>query len=226
MPWPAFLAGFLVLITATLCWLLWPLPLAWRWVLLAISTPLAIAVGNIEVLFAAVIALGATRPYLWAFPLLTKITPGIGVLWFISRGEWRQVGIVLGGTGTLAFASAATAPELWLRWLRFLIDTPVPATQHHYPPLWARAVVAIILVVWAARTDRRWALPVAVALCLPLWSLGALFPLTALARILGHSNTSKTSSAHLGVSASPLFPIRHGQVKPRTGRPEQVAGWH
>ena len=30
-------------------------------------------------------------PALWAFPLLTKVTPGVGVLWFAVRREWRAL---------------------------------------------------------------------------------------------------------------------------------------
>ena len=40
-------------------------------------------------------------------------------------------------------------------------------------PLWIRLPAAAVLVVWGARTDRRWTVPVAATLALPvLWVSG------------------------------------------------------
>ena len=46
-------------------------------------------VGNIHLLLGAVIVAGFRWPWLWALPLLTKVTPGVGLLWFALRREWR-----------------------------------------------------------------------------------------------------------------------------------------
>ncbi len=45
---------------------------------------------------AAAIALGFRYPATWAFVLLAKVTPGIGLLWFLVRREWRNLAIALG----------------------------------------------------------------------------------------------------------------------------------
>lgn len=61
--------------------------------------------GNIHLLLAAMTVLGPRYPALWSFGLLTKVTPGIGILWFIARGEWRQVLIVVLTTLALVLGS-------------------------------------------------------------------------------------------------------------------------
>ena len=57
-----------------------------------------IAGGNISLLLALAIVAGFSRPWTWAFVILTKITPGIGLLWFALRREWRSLAIALGAT--------------------------------------------------------------------------------------------------------------------------------
>ncbi len=46
-------------------------------------------------------------------------------------------------------------------------------------PLWLRLPIAIAVVVWGARTDRRWAVPVAAMLALPALWYGGLTILLA-----------------------------------------------
>ena len=46
---------------------------------------------------ACVLALvGLGWPAAWALPLLPKVTPGIGVVWFLVRREWRSLAIAVG----------------------------------------------------------------------------------------------------------------------------------
>ena len=61
-----------------------------------------IAGGNISLLLAVAIVWGFRWPWTWAFVLLTKITPGVGLLWFALRREWRQLAIALGATAAVA----------------------------------------------------------------------------------------------------------------------------
>ena len=49
-----------------------------------------LAGGNISLLLAVAIVVGFRWPAAWAFVLLTKVTPGIGLLWFVVRREWRS----------------------------------------------------------------------------------------------------------------------------------------
>ena len=74
-------------------------------------------VGNIHLLLAAAIVAGFRWPAAWAFVLLTKVTPGVGLLWFAVRREWRQLAIAVGTTLAIVAISAVLAPGLWLDWI-------------------------------------------------------------------------------------------------------------
>ena len=90
LPWPLFLAAWTVAGFALYAWLLRPLGRALAAPLLLFCLPQAM-VGNIWPLLAVVLVFGFRRPGLWAFPLLTKVTAGVGVVWFAARGEWRNL---------------------------------------------------------------------------------------------------------------------------------------
>ena len=64
-----------------------------------------VAGGNVSLLLAAAIVLGFRWPAAWSIVLLTKITPGIGLLWFAVRREWRSLAIALGATAVIAAVS-------------------------------------------------------------------------------------------------------------------------
>src|SRR5439155_12080818 len=107
----------------------------------------------------------------WAFIILTKVSPGIGVLWFVARREWRKAAIALGVTAALALASFLLAPALWREYVSAMVDNFafVPVGGYPFPwPQWLRMPIAAVLVIWAARTDRPWVVPIAVVLALPL----------------------------------------------------------
>lgn len=107
-------------------------------------------------------------PALWAFPLLTKVTPGIGILWFAVRREWRAFAIAAGTTAGLATVSFAVNPSLWVQYIEFMADgTPHVAGWPFPYPLWLRLPIALVLVAWGARTDRRWVVPAAALIALP-----------------------------------------------------------
>ncbi len=76
--------------------------------------------GNIDLFIAAAVALGFRYPWTWGFVLLTKVTPGVGLLWFAVRREWRSLLIALGVTGTIVAVSVAVNPQLWQEWFAFL----------------------------------------------------------------------------------------------------------
>ena len=83
--------------------------------------------GNIEMLVALAIVLGFRWPATWSFVLLTKITPGIGLLWFAVRREWRSLAIALAATAAVVAVSSALMPDAWRRWLEVLPPTPARA---------------------------------------------------------------------------------------------------
>jgi hypothetical protein len=85
--------------------------LGWRRTLLVLAFPpvaLELYHGNIHLLLAAAIGLGLRYPWTWAFVLLTKVTPGVGLIWFAVRREWRQLGIALGVTADRGLSVALT----------------------------------------------------------------------------------------------------------------------
>jgi hypothetical protein len=141
-------------------------------------TPVAQEVLNLNVhlLIALAVVVGFRWPAAWAFVLLTKVTPGIGLLWFAVRGEWRHLGLALGATALIAGTSFVIAPQLWADWFGVLLrssGTPLAGSELVAVPLLPRLAVASLIVVWGARTDRPWTVPVAVSLALPvLWIEG------------------------------------------------------
>ncbi len=118
---------------------------------------------NINLLIVAVAVWGLRWPALWSFVLLTKVTPGVGLVWFAVRREWRNLAIALGVTGAIAVGSFVYAPGLWLEWPAYMA-TIAPSDGL---PLWARVVVAALLVAWGARTDRPWTVVLAVTIATP-----------------------------------------------------------
>lgn len=172
IPWELFIGLWSILLSAALVWMagLWS-----GFALLMLPVFAELSVGNIHLLLAAAIVAGFRWPWLWSLPLLTKVTPGIGLLWFAVRREWRSLGIALGATAALSLASFAFAPSLWFRWVETLgAAAKAPDWVFIVPvPLAVRLLLAVPLVVWGALTDRRWTVPVAAMLALPiLWVNG------------------------------------------------------
>ena len=68
------------------------------------------------------------------------------------------------------------APSAWFDWANFLTSSsatgPVDNAAYQWliPPLALRLAAAAALIVWGARTERRWVIPVATVLAMPvLW---------------------------------------------------------
>jgi hypothetical protein len=139
----------------------------WWLVLIFPGTLLELWAGNIHLMLAAIAVFGTRWPALWAGALLTKITPGLGIVWFVVRREWRKAAIALGCTATIAAAGILIAPNLWSDWIRALVAMGGLPTVSPIPPLVARLPFAIAAIVWGARTDRQWLLPIGVFLALP-----------------------------------------------------------
>jgi len=143
---------------------------------------LELAGGNIHLLLAVAIVLGFRWPAAWSFVLLTKVTPGIGLLWFVVRREWRQLGIALGATAVVVAASATIMPQAWLDWFNLLngLAGHDGSTWAAVPiPFLVRLPIGIAIIVWGARTNRRWTVPVASMLALPALWYGGLTMLLA-----------------------------------------------
>jgi len=187
LPWPVFAAVWSGLNLAALIWMAGPVIAA---VLLFIpNSPVAdeISTGNIHLLIAAALVIGFRQGASYAFPLLTKVTPGVAVLWLATAGFVRQFAMALGVTAGIVLVSFLIAPQQWRDWITLLTASsgvPVPADIAVIPgPLWLRTALAAVLVLVTGRLGWRWGVPVAATLALPVtWSSGlsvlvALIPL-------------------------------------------------
>ena len=178
LPWWLFLWLWEALMLALIGWL------GGRWALVMLALPpvaLELYHGNVHLLIAAAIVLGFRYPWTWAFVLLTKVTPGIGVLWFAVRREWRSLAIALGATVAVALVTALIAPNYWREWIDSLFSNlNEPQYFSVPPPAPIRLPLAAVLVIWGARTDRPWTVPVAATLGLPIiWPHGLCIALAA-----------------------------------------------
>jgi hypothetical protein len=139
--------------------------------------------GNVNLVLGAVALAGLRRPQLWSFALLTKVAPGIGLLWFVLRREWRKLGIAVGTTSILVIVSFLIAPGPWFAWIGVLTGPheviPVGSVWG-LVPLPVRLVAAGLLIAWGARRSRHWTVIVGTWLSIPvLWpqTLAVLAPL-------------------------------------------------
>jgi hypothetical protein len=186
-----FAAGWSVLNLAVLWWLAgkWALPIA-----LLPPVGFEIVSGNVHLLYAAAIVIGFRFAGTWALMLLTKVTPGIGLLWFLVRREWRSLAIALGATAGIAGLSFVLDPASWRAWIDLLArDATAPTTTvGWYLPvaLLVRLPIAALLVAWGGLTNRPWTVPVAVVLALPIVWLNSLAVLVALVRLARVENRS------------------------------------
>jgi len=170
--WPIFLAAWTALLLAAAFLLTGPRLLLLGLVLGAME----IAGGNISLLLTLAIVAGFRYPWTWAFVILTKITPGIGLLWFVLRGEWRQLGIALGATAAIVAVSYLLMPGAWQDWIALLAaNTGKGGTWAAVPiPLVVRGPIGVALLIWGAPRNQRWVVPIAAMLALPALWYGSL----------------------------------------------------
>jgi hypothetical protein len=168
LPWELFFGLWFVAMIAALIWLTgrwWPLLLAFP------PVPLELYHGNIHLFMAVAIVLGFRYPVAWAFILLTKVSPGVGVLWFAFRGEWRKLALAVGTAAAIATVSFVVAPDLWRQYVSTMVNNLAYDPGHAYPvpiPLPVRLAISAAIVWWGARTDHRWTVPVAATISLPI----------------------------------------------------------
>jgi hypothetical protein len=180
LPWTTFLPIWTIIQALAFVILAGPftLPLLlWEPVLYELD------VANVTFLLGLAIVAGFRYPWTWSFVLLTKITPGVGLLWFAFRREWRSLGIALGVTAAIAGVSFALAPGDWFTWFSvLLVHDPTPGFG---PPLVVRLPVAVALLWWGARADHRWVVPIVALLSLPLLRTTGLVLLVACLPLVG-----------------------------------------
>lgn len=184
LPWEVFRGLWSALNIGVLAWLAGP-----RWgalLLLFPGSPVSdeVSTGNLHLLMAAAAVIGFRQPGAWAFNLLTKVTPGVGVLWFAGRRDWRAMAIALGVTLAVSLASFGIGPHLWFEWvdsLRGNTAVPIPADVVAFTaPLWLRLGAAAVIALGGGIRGWRWTVPVAMTLALPVPWLSGLSILVAI----------------------------------------------
>ena len=186
LPLPVFAAIWTSIGAALLLWLTGRRVL---WFAILPPVLLTLVQGQLDLAYAVVAVVGLRWPAAWALPLLTKVTPGIGIVWFAIRREWRSLAIAIGATLAIVAASLVLDPGAWNGWIDLLLRTQGPVNDPnliYVPiPLLVRAPVALAVIAWGAWTERRWTIPVAMTLAMPiLWLNGptilvALWPMYA-----------------------------------------------
>jgi hypothetical protein len=186
LPWPLFAIIFALVSGSAMAWLLRPLGLRTALPLWLASTP-EIASGNIFALLGVVAVVGMRHPSLWALAALTKVTPCLGPVWFATRGEWRRLASAVAGTLLAAIASFVISPEAWTAWITFLATHVGQSQDAVGSPLLPgplfRVPVALGLVIWGARTNRAWTLPVAMCVATPVFGFAAVTMCAAIPRL-------------------------------------------
>ena len=184
LPWPVFRYSWMALQLAALWYV------GRRWALaLIVFTPvwLDLVYGNINILLAAAIVASFRHSWTWAFPLLTKVTPGVGILWYLVRRESRNLAVAVAATLLLAVASVPlVGVDVWRDWIGVLTSSSgmAPPSGALPIPLVPRLLVAAALVAWGALRDRRWVVPVAATVAMPtLWPI-AFAPLIGVVPLL------------------------------------------
>lgn len=117
---------------------------------------------------AAGIALG------WLPGLLTKVVSGIGLVWYAIRLEWRPLVISLAAAAAVAAVSFVLVPSQWFQWVDWMIknaNVPPPVLVEPVPFI-VRLPMSLALLVWGARTNRTWVVPIAVGWGTPALYLG------------------------------------------------------
>jgi hypothetical protein len=168
LPWPVFRLVWAIPAVGAFVWMLRP---ASRRFLppLIVFAAFSIESGNVEWLYGLVAIFTVTTPGGWAVPLLTKITPGVGMAWYAGRREWRKLLLALGVTIFIATISFVLAPSLWSDWVRALTY----ASAHQSPngmanaPIVIRVAAALAIVLGGAILGHRWTLVIAMLVAQP-----------------------------------------------------------
>ena len=141
---------------------------------LPLAVPLSYAfLGNIQLLLAAAVVLALRHPAAWALPVLTKIGPGVGLLWHVVRRDWRSLRVGLLACGLVVLVTVVAAPWAWADYIAFVqrsSDLAMPLEVVSIP--WSvRLAMSALLIAWGGLTGRAWTVPIGVG-----WAMPALYP--------------------------------------------------
>jgi hypothetical protein len=175
LPWEAFWVVWTALNLGVLAWLVGPV-LAVLVLLPGPYSPVWVNLwyGNIIILMAAALLLVFRKPGAWSFLLLTKITPGVGLIWFVARREWRYLRDAALFTAGVIAISLVIGPALWIDWMHELErSAALPAVFIALPPLWMRLTAALMIAGIGGFYGARWTVILAAVLAQPVfWFTG------------------------------------------------------
>lgn len=110
----------------------------------------------------------------------------IAGLVYLAWRESRHLGIALGATAAIVVVSLVLDGRLWTDWVTAPgRDAAAPLGGPLASPLWLRLPICGAVVVWGARSDRPWTVPMAATIAMPVvWiaTLSVLTPLFAIGR--------------------------------------------
>jgi hypothetical protein len=176
LPYPVFLAVWIGVLAAVFLWLVKPWP--WAALILVLPVSYELLVGNIHFLLAAALVVGLEWPIVLPLGVLTKITPGVAIGWHLVRRDWHRLAVGLGFTAAFSAISYLAAPSAWADWIVFLAASPGRSEL-----LIPRIVLGGLLVVVGGLTGRRWLVPVAVWISLPVVWINSWVILLAVIRL-------------------------------------------
>jgi hypothetical protein len=176
LPWEAFAYLYSIAIALGIWVLAGPFTL---FVIFIPHVATELSLGNVHIFLALVTVFGLRWPWLWSFVLLTKVTPGVGLVWFAVRREWRALLIALGMTAAIALPTVVLFPNLWTEWFQVLTGPGAGADAGGL--LVVRVIAGAAIVAVGAWRNWPWLVPVGSMLALPhLWSLHGYSMLVAL----------------------------------------------
>jgi hypothetical protein len=179
----SFEAGYAIwtgLMAAMLIWMTRSWALAW-----CAFPPVAAELyhGNIDLLLAAALVAGFRAAPAWVLLPLTKITAGVNLLWPLVRREYRALAsVAMVGLAILGASIALQGLDVWRAWIDHLLirmGRPEAGGALIDISIWLRLPIATVVMAWASLTARRWAVPIAVALAMPLLWFHSLSVLVA-----------------------------------------------
>lgn len=203
LPWPVFYGVWVAGSGVALGWLVRPLPARWAVPVVLVCT-IELVFGNVHLLLAAAVVAGLSGSRsAWLFPVLTKVATGVGLVWYLARGEWRRLVEIGAVFAVVVGGSVLTQPGAWQAWLGMLLrhDASTPDGMGGFA---VRAAVAVVLVVAAARTGSPWAVAVATMLANPVSVLSGVAILAAVPRLAVMGSAPRLSRSTVSPASRPM----------------------
>ena len=197
LPFEAFFALFTILSLAALAWTVGPI-IALLVLLPGPLSPVWINLwyGNISILMAAVLVAGFRWPGAWSFMFLTKITPGVGALYFLGRRDWRALRSIAVVTAVAIVVSLVIGPSLWGDWIAHLQRSAAqPDVFVSLPSLEIRLAAAAVIALVGGFYGARWTVVPAALLGQPVFWYTGLAMLVAWPGLLRHRRAIREAEA-------------------------------